>query len=114
MDNSDLLRYKNLLLSKRQGLSTGKSLADSIPAAGELRGDTADIAVGAATTAMQISLQQRDGKLLRAIDDALARILREEFGICTECGEPISKARLEAVPWTRWCRDCKERHGSRS
>jgi DnaK suppressor protein len=114
MNKSDLLRYKSLLLTKRQGLSTGKSLADSIPAAGELRGDTADIAVGAATTAMQISLQQRDGKLLRAIDDALARILREEFGICTECGEPISKARLEAVPWTRWCRDCKERHGSRS
>ena len=113
MNKSDLLRYKSLLLTKRQGLSTGKSLADSIPAAGELRGDTADIAVGAATTAMQISLQQRDGKLLRAIDDALARILREEFGICTECGEPISKARLEAVPWTRRCRDCKERHGSR-
>jgi DnaK suppressor protein len=113
MDNSDLLRYKNLLLSKRQELSDGKSLADSIPAAGELCGDTADIAVGAAIAAMQIRLRQTDGKLLRAIDDALARILREEFGICTECGEPISKARLEAVPWTRRCRDCKERHGSR-
>jgi DnaK suppressor protein len=114
MDNSDLLHYKNLLLSKRQELSTGKGLADSIPAAGELRGDTADIAVAAAIAAMQISSQQRDGKLLRAVDDALARILREEFGICAECGEPISKARLEAVPWTRYCRDCKERQDSRS
>ena len=72
------------------------------------------MANGAADAATQIRLRQADGKLLRAIDDALARILREEFGICTECGEPISKARLEAVPWTRWCRDCKERQDSRS
>ena len=67
---------------------------------------------GEADAATQIRLRQTDGKLLRAIDDALARILREEFGICAECGEPISKARLEAVPWTRYCRDCNERRCS--
>ena len=49
---------------------------------------------------------------LRAIEDALARIRHEKFGICDECAQPISKARLEAVPWTRWCRDCKERQDS--
>jgi DnaK suppressor protein len=113
MDNSDLLRYKNLLLSKRQELSDGKSLVDSISTAGELRGDPVDMATGKTDAATQIRLHQTNGKLLRAIDDALARILREEFGICAECGEPISKARLEAVPWTRWCRDCNERHCSR-
>ena len=58
MDKRDLLRHKSLLLSKRQELSTGKSLADSIPAAGELRGDTADMANGAADAAMQIRLRQ--------------------------------------------------------
>jgi DnaK suppressor protein len=114
MNKSDVLRYKSLLLSKRQELSTGKGVADSISAAGGLRGDMADMAVGETIAATQIRLRQTDGKLLRAIDDALARILREEFGICAECGEPISKARLEAVPWTRWCRDCKERQDSQS
>jgi hypothetical protein len=59
-------------------------------------------------------LQQTDSKLLRAIEDALTRIRHEEYGICGECGQLISKARLEAVPWTRWCRDCKERQDSRS
>jgi RNA polymerase-binding transcription factor DksA len=29
--------------------------------------------------------------------------------VCETCQQPISKARLEAVPWTRHCRDCKER-----
>jgi DnaK suppressor protein len=110
MDNSDLLHYKNLLLSKRQEISDGKSLADSISAASELRGDVTDMANGEADAAMQTRLQRREGKLLRAIDDALARIRHEGFGICAECGEPISKARLEAVPWTTYCRDCNERH----
>jgi len=113
MDNSDLLRFKNLLVSKRQELSDGRGLADSITAAGGLRGDTTGMANGEADAAMQIRLRQTDGKLLRAVDDALTRILRQEYGICAECGEPISKARLEAVPWTTYCRDCNERRCSR-
>ncbi|MGD0460107.1 MAG: TraR/DksA family transcriptional regulator [Terriglobia bacterium] len=114
MNKSDLLRYKNLLLSKRQELTTGKSLVDSISTAGELRGDSVDMATGKTDAATQIRLHQTNGKLFRAIEDALARIRREGFGICEECGQPISKARLEAVPWTRWCRDCKERQDSRT
>jgi DnaK suppressor protein len=112
MDNSDLLRYRNLLVSKRQEISDGKSLADSISAASELRGDVTDMANSEADAATQIRLRQTDGKLLRAVDDALARIRHEGFGICAECGEPISKARLEALPWTRYCRDCNGRHCS--
>ena len=112
MNKSDLLRYKNRLLSKRQELSNGKSLVESISIAGKLRGDVADMATGEADAATQIRLHQTDGKLLRAIEDALARIRNEEFGICGECGQPIGKARLEAVPWTRLCRDCKERQDS--
>ena len=114
MNNSDLVRYKNLLLSKRRELSTGQSLVDSIPSASDLRGDPVDMATREADAATQIRLHQTDGKLLRAIEDALTRIRHEEFGICEECKQPISEARLEAVPWTRWCRDCKERQDSRS
>jgi len=112
MNKNELLRYKNLLLSKRQELSAGNSLADMNVTAGEVRGDPADMAADESAAATQIRLQQTDSKLLRAIEDALTRIRQEEFGICEECGEPISKARLEAVPWTRWCRDCKERRDS--
>jgi len=114
MNKSDLLRYKNLLLSRRQELSAGRSLAGSITAAGELGGDPVDMATSETGTATQIRLRQTDGKLLRAIEDALTRIRGEQFGICEECGQPISKVRLEAVPWTRWCRDCKERQDPQS
>ena len=114
MNNGEVNRFKDLLLSKRQELSAGKSLADSIPTAGELRGDPVDMAASETYAATQVRLHQTDGKLMRAIEDALTRIRNEKFGICEECGEPISNARLEAVPWTRWCRDCKARQDSKS
>ena len=114
MDKTELLGYKNLLLAKRQGLATAKSRVDSNPAAGENHGDPVDMAASETDAFTQIRLQQSDSKLLRAIDDALTRIQHEKYGVCEECGEPISKARLEAVPWTRWCRDCKERHDARN
>jgi DnaK suppressor protein len=109
MNKRDILHYKNLLLAKQRELSTGKSLIGPIPAAGEIRGDPVDIAANEIGASMQIRLKQTDSKLLRAIEDALKRIRQETFGICEECGQPIGRSRLEAVPWTRRCRDCKER-----
>ena len=114
MNQSELLHYKNLLLEKQQELSGGKSMLDSIPAVGERGGDPVDMAAGEISAAVQMRVKQTDGKLSRAIEDALTRIRQERFGICEECGQPISKARLEVVPWTRHCKDCKERQDSRS
>jgi DnaK suppressor protein len=112
LDKNDLLHYKNLLLSKQREITNGKSMLDSKLTAGELRGDPADMASSEVDTATQIRLHESDSKLLRAIEKALTRVQHEGFGTCEECGQAISKARLEAVPWTRWCRDCKERHDS--
>jgi DnaK suppressor protein len=114
MNKGDLLHYKNLLLAKQQELSARGFLVGSIPAASEPHADPADIAASEASSAMQIRLKETDGKLLRAIEDALTRIRPGRFGICEECGQAISKARLEAVPWTPHCKDCKEQQGSRS
>ena len=40
---------------------------------------------------------------LKEIDDALRRLDHGSYGICEECGKPIDEARLEAVPWARYC-----------
>ena len=112
LNKNELLDYKNLLLSKRQELASSKSRIDSNPTADEHRGDPVDVAASETDAFTRIRLQETDSKLLRAIEDALTRIQREKFGLCEKCGQPISKARLEAVPWTRWCRECKERQDS--
>jgi RNA polymerase-binding transcription factor DksA len=57
---------------------------------------------------LQIRPRQSDDHLMRAIEDALVQIYRGSFGVCEVCKRLIPKARLEAVPWTRVCRDCKE------
>jgi DnaK suppressor protein len=49
---------------------------------------------------------------IKAIDAALERLKRGEYGICEECDEPISEKRLRAVPWTRYCLNCQENFAS--
>jgi len=51
-----------------------------------------------------------DYAILRQVEDALKRIDDGTFGKCIDCGRPISESRLEAVPWTPWCRDDQEKH----
>ncbi|ETW11550.1 TraR/DksA family transcriptional regulator [Roseivivax marinus] len=43
---------------------------------------------------------------LRAIDAALVRIENGTYGICQNCGEEISPARLKALPTSALCRTC--------
>jgi DnaK suppressor protein len=118
MDRKNLDRYKRILLEKRGEISIASAEADSpVPAAGGWEGDPVDQANANAEAELQIHLHETDLRLLRAIEEALARIRHGTFGTCEACRNPISRARLEAVPWTRHCRDCKEREtrtGSRA
>ncbi|MEP0519103.1 MAG: TraR/DksA family transcriptional regulator [Hyphomicrobiales bacterium] len=43
---------------------------------------------------------------IKHIDLALSRIDAGTYGICATCKEPISIARLEAVPTALLCRNC--------
>jgi DnaK suppressor protein len=109
MNRRDLDKYKRVLLEKRGEMSVSVEAESPIPAAGRQQGDPVDQANADAEAELQIHLHQTDLRLRRAIDEALARIKHDTFGTCQQCGKPISRARLEAVPWTRHCRDCKER-----
>jgi DnaK suppressor protein len=50
-----------------------------------------------------LGLMDSERKLLREIDNALGRIENKTYGICEATGKPISRARLEAQPWARYC-----------
>ncbi len=46
-------------------------------------------------------------KEITAIDRALGRIANGTYGVCIDCGEPISQKRLESVPTALRCVNCK-------
>jgi DnaK suppressor protein len=83
-----------------------------VPAAGGWESDVIDQANADAEAELQIRLHRTDGRLLRAIEEALDRMRQGIYGVCEACGHPISGVRLNAVPWARHCRECKERERS--
>lgn len=49
-----------------------------------------------------LSLLSSDQDAIYEIEEALKRIEKNTFGICELTSKPIPKARLEAIPWTRF------------
>jgi DnaK suppressor protein len=109
----ELERYKQLLIAKRGELSPSRAAdAPLVMGAGGPQGDLMDQANADTQAELWIQLKKSDAHLLQAIEDALARLRIKTFGICQICKRPISKGRLDAVPWTHACRECKEREQS--
>lgn len=46
---------------------------------------------------------------IRMIEAALQRIAAGEYGACVRCGAEIAPERLDAVPFTPFCRDCAQK-----
>ena len=49
-----------------------------------------------------LSLLSSDQDAVYEIEEALKRIEKRTYGICELTGKPIPRARLEAIPWTRF------------
>lgn len=118
LDKRSLDHFKKLLLAKRKEaeeqleLTTESILsldsdndpdyrpASNIPEAGS---DTQ-------SDSLNYQLAERTRKYIKEIDNALKRIEDGTYGICQATGKPISKARLEAVPHTRYSIHAKNKN----
>lgn len=110
---SELDEFRHLLLIKRaQLLGDFEQLQEE--AHNDRRGDSAgdlsampihmaDIGSDNWDQEFNLVLLQNERNLLREIDDALERIKEGTYGICVATGRPISKARLRAKPWAKYC-----------
>jgi RNA polymerase-binding protein DksA len=109
----ELAHFQRLLLAKRAELvGDVNSMEDEalqksrLNASGDLSTMPIHMAdIGTANYEQEFALGLLDGerKLLREINDALLRIQERTYGICEGTGNEISKARLEANPWARYC-----------
>ena len=57
--------------------------------------------------AIELRNRDRERKLIKKIDETIARIEAGEYGYCDSCGVEIGLKRLEARPTATLCIDCK-------
>ena len=57
--------------------------------------------------ALELRNRDRERKLIKKIDETIAKIEAEEYGYCESCGVEIGLKRLEARPTATLCIDCK-------
>jgi DnaK suppressor protein len=114
LTKAQLAHYKQILENKavelRKNLLT--PAAANIVARREEPVDVADLSTQSHEEWIFLNRNSLDVSLLRQIQDALLRIEDQTYGICQECGTPISTKRLEAVPWASYCVVCQDRHGT--
>lgn len=113
----DLKFFKELIMEqKNEILENARRLRESlIDNAGDYVGDNSTFSMHMAeqgTDEMErekaYMFIQRDEKHLLYLEKALERIAAKTYGLCVSCGKHISKARLEAVPITSHCINCKQ------
>lgn len=72
------------------------------------REDTDDDAAADTAAQMDIASVARVADELAALDGALERLAEGCYGVCIECGEAVSRARLFANPAASRCAECQQ------
>jgi DnaK suppressor protein len=111
MDSKDIEFFKRELLKlKEDTLNDAQSSTEggAIKVTSEDLSDSVDRSSMETDRNFTLRLLDRERKLLKKIDDALARIDDGEFGMCESCGENIGRERLVARPVATLCIGCKQ------
>jgi len=70
--------------------------------------DTYDLASEERDREINFILSDRERVKVKQIDDALERLDDSTYGVCESCGLEVAEERLNAMPFTRLCRDCQQ------
>jgi RNA polymerase-binding protein DksA len=110
---ADIEHFRQMLLEKRKEIlknvneiedeALKKSRLDATGDLSSMPIHMADLGTDNYEQEFALGLMDSERKLIREIDDALERIEQGTYGICEGTGKQITKARLEAQPWARYC-----------
>jgi DnaK suppressor protein len=70
--------------------------------------DSGDEALSLSMEKLQSSLEKTELDELHLIDQALERLEKGEYGVCTDCSEIIAQNRLKYYPYAARCIVCQE------
>ena len=106
MTRADLASFMEILRTKQVEISRNSQGLESI--AIERSADSIEEAQYKSDRELAIAGLNRETTIRRSVALALLRIQDGCFGICTHCGNEVSRRRLEAVPWSPFCIRCQE------
>ena len=108
MEEDKLEFFRNMLAEEMRSLlsDAGKTVNEMHVDASNFP-DPTDRATQESDRNFELRIRDRERKLINKIKEALNRIDTGEFGICEECGDEISEARLKVRPVTTLCINCK-------
>jgi len=72
--------------------------------------DPGDQAISSTMESLRMSFQSTEIKEYNRIVRALEKIRDGSYGICVDCGNPVSEKRLKSFPNSERCLICQEEH----
>jgi DnaK suppressor protein len=108
IDKKTLARFKKILLKEREQIvGEVKQIVESSKEMGQDGiQDIGDEAANIYNKQVLLSLNENERQRLKEVDESLDRIENGTYGICEECGGPISIKRLEVRPVAKYCVPC--------
>lgn len=108
MSPKQLEHFKNILTQLKEDLSedidrTVHTMQDEAT----VFADPNDRASQESDMALELRNRDRERKLIKKIEETIAKIDAGEYGYCESCGVEIGLKRLEARPTATLCIDCK-------
>lgn len=108
LDKKTITKFRKVLLKEREQIvGEVKNIVESSKEMGQDGiQDIGDEAANMYNKQVLLSLNENEGMRLQEVDEALDRIGNGTYGICEECGGPISLKRLEVRPVAKYCVPC--------
>mgnify|MGYP000123796139 CR=1 FL=1 len=108
LDKKTLERFKKILLKEREQIvgEVMQTYKSSQEVGQDGIQDIGDEASNIYNKQILMSLNESERLRLQEVDEALDRIENGTYGICEECGGPISLKRLEVRPVAKYCVPC--------
>jgi len=104
-------KLKDTLVHRRNALR--RALAGDLSLLQELHqqktGDILDAAADTVQDELNSQILEVESRELAAIEEAIERAERGEYGICEDCGKPIPLTRLRAIPYATDCIACRRK-----
>jgi DnaK suppressor protein len=112
----DTENYKAILQNRERELEgeISRQLSDGKESKTAEVEDPIDHVTSSEGRAAAFEESSRLSDMLQMVREALHRVEDGSFGKCIDCGRQIEEARLQAVPWTPYCKADQEKHDAAS